>query len=168
MAGYGTDEGFNAWLSGQGLTLPVGAPTPAILRQIGSDYVDAAYGPRLKCSKPTGGFEQERAWPRAAHRVNGESVPDTLIPQVWVNASYRAAYLQATNPGWATGTTDPSRSVKRERVEGAVEVEYFGATELSAQANSASGVTTDALIDAMVTPFLCAKGRTLDNLMLVV
>ena len=41
MAGYGDDTGFAAWLADAGLSLPVGAPLPAVLRQRGSDYLDA-------------------------------------------------------------------------------------------------------------------------------
>ena len=124
MAAYGTDDGLQAWLTAQGLALPPGA-TPATLRAIGSAYVDAAYEARLQCSHRAGGFEQELAWPRAGHRVNGQPVPEDLIPPAWINASYRAAWLEASNPGWATGTTDPNRVVKREKVD-VIEVEYFG------------------------------------------
>jgi hypothetical protein len=101
MAAYGTDEGFEAWLAGQGLSLPVGAPAVAVLRQIGSSYVDSAYSWRLSCSRKTGGFTQELQWPRTGHVINGETVPDDLIPQAWIDASYRAAYLTAVTPGWA-------------------------------------------------------------------
>ncbi len=164
---YGTDEGFTAWLSGQGLSLPVGAPAVAVLRQIGSSYVDAAYGARLACSRKTGGFTQELQWPRTGHVVNGETVPDDLIPQAWIDASYRAAYLEALQTGWATGSTDPNRVVKRERVEGAVEVEYFGGKE-TGDSGTALGMTADALIGGMVGPWLCRTGRRLDALFRVI
>lgn len=133
MAGYGSDEGLIAYLDGLGMELPVGA-NPAVLRQIGSDYVDGAYGYMLFCSQKTGGWDQEREWPRSSHYLNGQLVPDTLIPQAWINASYRAAYLEAVTPGWATTGTDASRQTKRERVEGAVEVEYFAAAEAAGSA----------------------------------
>lgn len=116
MAGYGSDLDFAAWLAANGLALPVGAPTPAVLRQIGSDYVDSAYEARLQCSSRTGGFAQERAFPRTGHMAGCEPVPDNLIPQAWINASYRAAYLQAVN-GFATGGYDPNRLTKREKVD---------------------------------------------------
>lgn len=154
MAGYGDDAGFTAWLAANGLTLPGGAPTVAVLREIGSGYVDAAYEPRLACSYRTGGFTQERAWPRSGHSVNSQSVPTDLIPTPWINASYRAAYLQAVTPGWATGGTDPSRITKREKA-GEVEREFFEAGKGAVAGNAAPGFRVDPLIDGMVTPWLC-------------
>lgn len=161
---YGTDEGFTEWLAAQGLALPDDAPAPAVLRQIGSGYVDAAYEHRLACSRRTGGFEQELAWPRTGHRVNGQAVPDDLIPTAWVNASYRAAYLQATNPGWATGTTDPNRVTKREKVD-VIEREFFeggGATDVAA------GMVGDAMINGMVSVWLCSNVRGMGALFRVI
>lgn len=157
MAGYGSDPDFTAWLTANGLSLPVGAPTPAILRQIGSDYVDGAYEPRLQCSQRTGGFAQDRAWPRTGHTVNCELVPDDFIPPAWINASYRAAYLQAVN-GFATGGTDPSRLTKREKVD-VIEREFFAAGEGSAQGNAAPGFAVDPLIDGWVSLWLCSNAR---------
>lgn len=164
---YGTDEGFDAWLEGQGLELPAGAPAVSVLRQIGSSYVDAAYESRLQCSRRTGGFNQELAWPRIGHAINGEAVPDDLIPMQWVNASYRAAYLEAIQPGWATGSADPNRVVKRERVEGAVDIEYFGGKE-AGDSGTALGMTADALIGGMVGPWLCSMTRRLGDLFRVI
>jgi len=165
MAAYGTDEGFLAWLSGQGMTLPDGA-VPAVLRQIGSAYVDAAYEQSLQCSRRAGGFEQELAWPRVGHRVNGREVPDTLIPPAWINASYRAAYLEAMNPGWATGSTDPNRITKREKVD-VIEREFMTAADVGGAA-SAAGIAADALINGMVLPWLCSQGRDLNSLFRVI
>ena len=167
MAAYGTDDGLTAWLTAQGLALPVGA-VPATLREIGSAYVDAAYEARLQCSHRAGGFEQELAWPRAGHRVNGQPVPEDLIPPAWINASYRAAYLQAITPGWATGSTDPNRIVKRQRVEGAVEREFFSAADAGGGGASAAGIASDAIINGMVLPWLCSSKRRADTLFRVI
>lgn len=147
MAGYGDDSGFASWLVGQGFTLPDGAPTPAVLRQRGSDYVDATYGPLLSCSEPTGGLEQERAWPRTGHK----GVAPDVIPSAWVRASYRAAWLEATTLGWASGSIDPNRRVKRQKVD-TIEREFFdsAATESGALGN------VDAGIAGIVAPYLCA------------
>lgn len=159
MAGYGSDTDFAAWLTANGLSLPAGSPTPAVLRQIGSDYVDGAYEPRLQCSKRAGGFAQERAWPRSGHTVNCEPVPSDMIPQAWVNASYRAAYLQAVN-GFAQGGSDPSRLTKREKVD-VIEREFFAAGEGTTQGNAAPGFIVDPLIDGWVSLWLCSTGRTI-------
>ncbi|ARP53670.1 hypothetical protein ALFP_1783 [Alcaligenes faecalis] len=165
MAAYGTDEGLQSWLSSQGLSLPVGA-TPATLREIGSAYVDAAYEVMLQCSHRAGGFEQELAWPRAGHRVNGQPVPEDLIPPAWVNASYRAAWLEANSPGWATGSTDPNRITKREKVD-VIEREFMTAADAGGAA-SAAGIAADALINGMVLPWLCSQGRDLNSLFRVI
>lgn len=170
MSGYGTDEGLIGYLAGLGLTLPLDAPTPAVLRQIGSNYVDAAYEPRLQCSRRAGGFAQERAWPREGHKVNRQEVPADLIPQAWVDASYYAAYLQATTEGgWVTSGEDPNRIAKREKVDGAIEVEYFGRGD-GYQGNAAAGFPVDPMIDGMVSIWLCPDGdqRTADSLFLVI
>ncbi|MET3790658.1 DnaT-like ssDNA-binding protein [Aquamicrobium terrae] len=156
MAGYGSDGEFEVWLSGQGLSLPADAPAVAALRQRGSDYVDATYGPMLTCSSPTGGFDQERAWPRTGHRVSGQTIADDVIPTAWVRASYRAAWLEATNPGWASGSIDPNRRVKRQKVD-TIEREFFDSA--AAAEGGVTGVVgnVDAGIAGMVTPFLCPE-----------
>jgi len=167
MAGYGDNDGFQAWLAGQELTLPADSPAPDVLRQIGSDYVDSAYEARLKCSRRAGGFEQQRAWPRVGHKVSGQTVPADMIPPAWVNASYRAAYLQATQNGWASGGRDPSRLTKREKVE-TIEREFFAAGEGAAAGNAAPGFNIDPLIDGMVSVWLCSVGRDANSLFRVI
>lgn len=164
---YGTDEGFAQWLASQGLALPVGAPAPAVLREIGSSYVDAAYGHKLTCSSKAGGVAQEMAWPRKGHTHDGEVVPDDHIPTAWVQAAYRAGYLSAVTPGWATTGTDASRLTKRERVEGAVEREFFSQSE-TAGAASAPGMPSDSIINGLVLPWLCGNVRRVDSLFRVI
>lgn len=166
MSGYGTDQGFIDWLDAQGLELPDDAPAESTLRQVGSDYVDAAYGHALQCSKRAGGFEQERAWPRTGHRIGGELVPDDLIPPAWVQASYRAGYLHAVTPGWATNSTDPNRVTKREKVD-TIEREFFAAGEAGGSL-STPGMVSDAIINGMVAPWLCSKARDVGALFRVI
>lgn len=166
MAAYGDDSGFSAWLASQGLTLPVGAPLPSVLREIGSSYVDSAYGWKLTCSMRTGGFSQELEWPRSGHVVNGEVVPDDFIPAAWINASYRAGYLTAVTPGWATTGTDASRQVKRQKVD-TLEREFFSASE-AAGTSVAPGMPSDSIINGMVTPWLCSNTRRANSLFRVI
>lgn len=166
MAGYGDNTEFQAWLTAQGITLPTTAPTDDVLRQIGSDYVDSAYEHALQCSRRAGGFAQALAWPRTGHRVNGQSVPDDLIPQAWINASYRAAYLEATTPGWATGSVSPDRITKREKVD-TIEREFFAAGEVGAS-DAALGMPSDALINGMIKMWLCGQGRDPNSLFRVI
>lgn len=49
MSGYGTDEGFTAWLTANGYTLAEGAPAKAVLRERGSAYVDGLFLKRSAC-----------------------------------------------------------------------------------------------------------------------
>lgn len=163
---YGTDQGFQDWLAAQGLALPDTAPSVDVLRQIGSSYVDAAYEYRLVCSERTGGFKQELAWPRRGHRLNGKAVPDDLIPQAWVHAAYRAAYLQATQPGWATGSVDGNRVTRREKVD-VIEREFFDADQAPGS-DAAPGMVSDSIINGLVLPWLCPTGRSLNSLFRVV
>lgn len=166
MAAYGTDEGLTAWVTAQGLTLPVGANLTA-LRTVGSAYVDGAYEHRLSCSRRTGGFSQDLAWPRASHFINGEEVPPDLIPPAWVHASYRAAYLQATQDGWATNSTDPNRVTVRERVD-VIEREFAKASDLVGTADVAAGMPADGVINGMVSVWLCSTSRSMSDLFRVI
>lgn len=163
---YGTDDEFTAWLTAQGLTLPAGANLTT-LRTIGSAYVDGAYEHRLSCSSRAGGYMQERAWPRASHYLNGQELPHDFIPPAWVNASYRAAYLEGIQAGWATGSQDPNRKTKRERVD-TIEREYFDASSLVGTADVAAGMPADGMINGMVQPWLCSKARSLNSLFRVI
>lgn len=166
MASYGDDVGMQDWLDAQGLTLPDESPTIAVLRQIGSNYVDAAYEWRLQCSSRTGGFSQELAWPRTGHTVNGQSVPDDLIPQAWVYASYRAGYLQAMTPGWATTGINGARMTKREKAD-VVEREFFSAADAPGT-DAAAGMPSDSIINGMILGWLCSAGRSLNSLFRVI
>lgn len=156
MAFYGTEQGFTDWLDAQGLTLPEDAQPVAVLRAIGSAYVDAAYGYRLTCSRRTGGWEQELEFPRIGHYVNGQLLPSDLIPQPWINASYRAAYLNAITPGWSTNAVDGSRLTKTEKVD-VISREFFAPGDANSS-DVAPGMPSDSIINGMVLPFLCKQG----------
>lgn len=152
MAGYGTDAAFNEWLSSNGYTLPAGAPSPAILRQRGADYVDSAYASRLTCSQPTNGFEQERAWPRTGHMVGTQVIPSGVIPQAWILASYRAAYVEATASGSLAVTVNPGQRIKRQKVD-VIEREFFD--NGSVGIGSGSSAPVDSIVDGLVASLLC-------------
>lgn len=135
MAGYGTDQGFTTWMADNGLPMPLSAPTPAVLRQRGSAYIDGLYEARLPGSR-AGGFAQERAQPRTGATFNGAAIPSDVIPVAWEHASYFAAYQEAVSPGSLSVAASTSGAVKREKVD-TLEVEYV----------AGSG---DAVADAMV------------------
>jgi len=78
----------------------------------------------------------------------------TGIPRPWVLASYRAAWLEASNPGWASGSIDPTRKTKREKVD-VIEREFFGPGETGGDDLLGMG-NVDAQIQNMVSPFFCA------------
>jgi hypothetical protein len=131
MAGYGTDEQFTQWMSDNGYALPEGAPSVAVLRQRGSVYIDGLYsgvagshtGVRFM-GTPTEGYLQERAWPRTGVIVGGQAVPSDVIPLAVIQASFEAAIVEANEPGSLSVTTSASQRVTRERVEGAVDIQY--------------------------------------------
>lgn len=148
MAGYGDDTAFAAWLDEQGFALPAGAPSPAALRQRGSGYVDAYCFPGV----PTGGFAQERAWPRTGAEAYGQAIPADTIPAAIEQAAYAAGYFEAVNPGALTTKSSVDQQVKRkkESLDGVTEEE----TEYFAAATEASGVVTVPMVEALLKPFL--------------
>lgn len=135
MAGYGSDGAFATWLTDNGLTLPVSAPSPAILRQRGADYIDGLYsgvdgaetGYRWK-GDATGGYEQERSWPRTGVLVGQQAVPDSAIPVAVERASYMAAFQEASSPGSLTAMISAAKLVKRQKVD-SIEREFFGPSD---------------------------------------
>lgn len=149
---YGTDQGLTDWLAAQGYELPDTAPSPAVLRARGSAYVDG-YEAHWTGHR-AGGVVQELGWPRTGATLKCTvAIPDDVIPPAVVNASYRAAWLDAETPGILTGTAPgPGQRVKRERVEGAVEVEYFDDGKSSA---GAAVSFIDAAIDGAMRQFIC-------------
>lgn len=106
MAGYGTDVGFQTWLNANGYTLPDNPPGLEVLRERGSNYIDGTYGARFS-GVPTGGFAQERAWPRTGACAYGQSIGGDVIPDAVVKASYVAALADAKVPGSLSVTYTP-------------------------------------------------------------
>lgn len=152
MAGYGDDGGFDVWLAANGRTVPESGPSSAVLRQRGADYLDALYGARFTGS-PTGGLDQERAWPRSGATAWGQEIADDVIPPAVIRASYVAAWHEANNLGALSVAVSASGAVKREKVD-VIEVEYFG--------GGASAVDDATLrlseIEGLLAPFMRAVG----------
>lgn len=143
MAGYGTDDAFSAWLEANGYTLPSGSLAPAVLRLRGSAYVDGTYGLRFPGS-PTGGADQVRAWPRTGATDRwGNALNAAVVPNRVIEASFEAAWAEASSPGSLVAIGSSAARVKREKVDGAVEVEYQAPT-------GSSGLVAD------MTPMLTA------------
>lgn len=149
MAGYGTDEQFQQWLADNGYTLASDAPAPAVLRQRGSQYIDAVYGDRFIGRIVA--FDQERAWPRAGASLRGTAIPDNVVPQAVIYASFEAAYQEARNQGSLNATGSVSGAVTRKKV-GELEVQYSGA-----QSDGTASFLTPLIstVDGMLAPYLC-------------
>lgn len=149
MAGYGTDQGFTEWLAANGYSLPAGAPTATVLRQRGSVYIDGTYGYRFP-GTPTDGLNQERAWPRTGATIYGSTLASNVIPNRVIEASYMAAYIEATKLGSLTVITDPSKRVKRQKVD-TIEREFF---EAGGGSVFAPDTPVSSLIEGILGPLI--------------
>lgn len=147
MAGYGDDAGLTSFLTAHGYTLPDGAPSAAVLRQRGSAYIDALYGPRFS-GVPAAGYAQDRQWPRTDAVAYGEDIPEDEVPTAIIEASYHAAFAEAVAPGSLNVTLTTARRVKRQKV-GEIEREFFdGGDTMEAALPRLSAA------EGLVTPFL--------------
>ncbi|WP_105430217.1 DnaT-like ssDNA-binding protein [Neorhizobium sp. T6_25] len=160
MAGYGDNEGFAAYAEAAGHVIPDGTTALQITaaRQRGSMVID-----RYEMKFPghrTGGYAQERAWPRiGASTYWGEAVPSDIIPPAIINASYEAAFLELTNPGSLSPVVTGSASVKREKI-GQLEVEYSTSSSTSVDDMVAMATPVVTAIEGLLWPFLmpCLPG----------
>lgn len=151
MAGYGSDAAFDTWLSENGYSLPSGSASNAVLRQRGSVYIDGTYVAKFS-GTPTGGADQEREWPRTgATDRYGNALNSATVPTRIIEASYMAAYLDASAPGSLAASGSSSAAIKRQRVEGAVEVEYQASNKAWASEDLIPKFTA---IEAILAPLL--------------
>lgn len=151
MASYGTDDGFASWLAEQGYALPDTAPTPAVLRARGSAYVDG-YEQYFTGTRAAGAM-QELAWPRVGATMNCiTAIPSDVTPPAVVNASYRAAWLEASTPGILAGPTiTTGKRVKSQKVD-VLAREFFD----DGKAEVGGGPSfIDSQIDGMLGQFIC-------------
>lgn len=155
MAGYGNNAGFTAYAAAVGYVIPDGTQDAAIAaaRQRGSLVIDR-YEARFSGTR-TGGFAQERAWPRTgATTYYGEAIPSDVVPLAIENASYEAAFLELTNPGSLSPVVTGSSTVKREKV-GQLEVEYAASSSTSVADMVALATPVVTVIEGLLWPFLC-------------
>ena len=137
---YGTNTALTAYLALTGRTLTGDADQA---RQAGSLYIDATYAHRFKSTALS--FVAE--FPRFDYDPTPERVEF---------AAYEAAYLWGLDNNALSVTASASGVVKREKVEGAVEVEYFENT-------TKDGTVTDAtprfsVIEGLLYPFIRKEG----------
>jgi len=154
MAGYGTNEGASAYWAAAGYVIPEDATAPQIAaaRQRGSLVIDR-YEPRFS-GRRAGGLAQERAWPRTdASTQWGEPIGSDQIPEIVINASYEAAWLELTNPGSLSPVVTGTSTVKREKI-GQIEVEYSVNQTTSIDDLIALATPVVTLIEGMLWPLL--------------
>ncbi len=148
MAGYGSDDAFEAWAEAAGHTVPPGSVPAA--RQRGSEYIDATYGERFT-GMPTGGIDQDRAWPRTGATAFGQALASNFTPKRVEHAAYEAALIELRDPGSLSAIVSGTSLVKREKVEGAVEVEYAVSDKTDVAAAAQPVVT---IIEGLLAPLL--------------
>lgn len=120
-------------------------------------WVDARYRARFT-GRRTHGRKQALEWPRVdAH--DQQCPPDYLesdeVPQEIIDACCEAAIREKAAPGALSPDVTPGTVAKRERVEGAVEVEYFRAGGVSDQRPVAT------VIDDILGSLLGGRGNGL-------
>jgi hypothetical protein len=156
MAGYGDNTAFTDYVTGNGYIVPSGTSDGLITaaRQRGSMVVDRY---EVKFSgRRTGGFAQERAWPRTgAMTYYGEAVPPDIVPVAIVNASYEAAFLELMKPGSLSPVVTGSSVAKRKKV-GQLEIEYSSSSAASVDELVALATPVVTTIEGLLFPFLTA------------
>lgn len=155
MAGYGTRADFTTYAETAGYVFPDGttdAQKDAAMQR-GSLVIDR-YEPKFS-GRRTGGFAQERAWPRTgATTYYGEAIPPDTVPVAIVNASYEAAFLELTNPGSLSPVVTGNAAVKSEKV-GQIQVEYAASSSTSVADMIAMATPVVTVIEGLLWPFLC-------------
>lgn len=140
---YGTDQGLINYLAQDGRALPVSS-VASHARYAGSRYIDGTYEARFMgvAVSDAASFPRDR-W--------------VIVPERVEYASYEAAYIWASNAAALSVSGVSSIGVvKRERVEGAVEVEY--ATTASDKGAVADAVPLFTVIEGLLTPYINKVG----------
>lgn len=118
---YHTDRGNALWS-----TLTPTAKAVSLARA--SEYIDGKYRGAFPGYR-TSLRGQEREWPRqGAFDREGNSITSTEIPVEVINATYEAALRDATSSGSLITDVTLGKNIVKAAVEGAVSVEYAGAS----------------------------------------
>jgi hypothetical protein len=146
---YGTEAGFTAYAQERGYIVPAGDVGAALHRA--TTYIDGTYGARF-LGIPTDGLVQVDAWPRTG--VPG--VASDAIPAKVEYAAYEAALAELKQTGSLSRTVDPSRLVKRQKVD-TIEREFFE------PGKDVAAVATPILtiIEGLLSPFLMVETSNL-------
>jgi hypothetical protein len=124
---YGNADDFKTYHQDRGRSIPAGWTDSVIEAAllVASEWLDSSYE-KVWIGTPTGGFTQENLWPRTDAITNTNptyTFPDDAIPERVINATYEAAFRQATSPGALSVDFTPSKFAEV-RVEGAISVKY--------------------------------------------
>lgn len=148
---YAALETINAYATSRGLTFVITGGTneadaEAAARR-GTVWLDATYRGRYPGRKANG-RSQALEWPRINaydRQVPPEYLESDEIPQEIIDACCEAAIREKASPGSLSPDVTPGAIVKRERVEGAVEVEYASQGASVASQRPISTVIDDIL-----------------------
>lgn len=124
---YGSIQGFVDYHEARGRTVHANWHDEFIAAAllVASEWIDSVYG-KLFTGYPTGGYNQERQWPRTAAWAYINPIynfPTNAIPKEVEYATYEAAWQQANSPESLSVNYTPNK-YKKAAVDGAVSVEY--------------------------------------------
>lgn len=130
---YASIETINAYAVKHGASFPItGDDTLATEAAIAAAeaaarrataWLDGEYGPRF-IGEPAS-VSQALEWPRNDAWFRGEELLNDTIPRQIVEAMCEAAIRELAEPGIMSPDMDRGGRVKRERVEGVVDIEYM-------------------------------------------
>lgn len=144
---YHADRGNTAWALADDGDLLI-----ALLR--GSEFVDFSFRESFPGIK-TGLRAQLREWPREwAYDIDGNTIPPDVIPEEAEFASYEAGLRELTAQGSLMPDVVLGRQIKSASVDGAVSVEYTGATGLNGARPFVS------IIAGILAPILTGTARS--------
>ncbi|MBB3234434.1 DnaT-like ssDNA-binding protein [Phyllobacterium endophyticum] len=154
MAAYGTKEAFLQYAEDHGYVISGGTTDAQIVAAMlrGSLFIDR-YEPKFSGTR-TGGFDQERAWPRTgAVTYYGQAIPSDVVPQALIKASYEASFLELINPGILSPVVTGNSVTKREKV-GELEVEYAVSGNSSSAEAVAAATPVVTMIEGLLWQFM--------------
>lgn len=131
---YGSAAEFETYHEARGRTIPGtwdGTYIEAALL-VASEWIDGKYGDRFY-GYPTGGYEQDRQWPRTLAYTNTWPVyvfATDQIPTEVKEATYEAAWREATTQGSLNVDFTPSK-YNSISVDGAVYVNYNNSLDVT-------------------------------------
>ncbi len=155
---YGTANAFVEYCDERGYELDgTLSPSPseeidqALLR--GSMYIDGKYRSRFSGTK-SGGRNQDREWPRQdAVDASGEALDYAEVPIEVEQATYEAAFREASLPGSLMPDYVQTERVTSERV-GPLSVSYADSQVMKAE----DTYPVIGIIDAILAPLLVTTG----------